>query len=343
MIPSRLKQWNQATQERVSLTSTVLRNMRSIKMTGSTPEVSQTLLDSRTHELDRSAHFRWFVAFMNLFGAQPKLLSAPFAFVLFVYSDDFFSEGGLSAARAFTTLSLLELLTTPMGKVLQSLPHITAAFGCLERIRDYLLLDDDDDDSAGGDSSSSLGSRTGVSRSETQEGAGNHATAVDSEGPVVDFESVSLRYKPDSPEVIKNATFRIPKGSLVVIAGPAGAGKTTLLRAIVGELSPSAGTLNRKYDEMAYCQQSAWIANTTVRRNIVGRSPDGDEKWYRTVCSACALDEDIASFPDGDGWMVGSGGITLSGGQKQRLVCFQSGLAQSLLSFMELEIADGSN
>lgn len=324
MIPSRLKQWNQATQERVALTSTVLRNMRSIKMTGTTQEVSQALLDSRTHELDRSAHFRWFVAFMNLFGSQPKLLSAPFAFVLFVYSDEFFSEGGLSAARAFTTLSLLELLTTPMGKVLQSLPHITAAFGCLDRIRDYLLLDDDDDDnSTEGDSSSSLGpsSRVGVSRRETQEGAENNITGEDSEDTVVDFESVSLRYKPDSPEVIRNATFRIPKGSLVMIVGPAGAGKTTLLRAVVGELSPSAGSVKRRYDEMAYCQQSAWIANTTVRKNIVGQSPDDDEKWYRAVCSACALDEDIASFPDGDEWLVGSGGITLSGGQKQRLVC----------------------
>ena len=262
---------------------------------------------------------------MNLFGAQPKLLSAPFAFVLFVYSAEFFSEGGLSAARAFTTLSLLELLTIPMGKVLQALPHITAAFGCLERIRDYLLLDDDDDDdggddSAGGDSSSSMGSRTEVSRSETQEGAENNITGEDSEDPVVDFESVSLRYKPDSPEVIKNATFRTPKGSLVMIVGPAGAGKTTLLRAVVGELSPSAGSVKRRYDEMAYCQQSAWIANTTVRKNIVGQSSD-DVKWYRAVCSACALDEDIASFPEGDGWMVGSGGITLSGGQKQRLVC----------------------
>jgi hypothetical protein len=60
----------------VALTSTVLRNMRSIKMMGMTPDIAATIRDSRTHELNRSAHFRWFVAFMNLFGTLPKLLSA---------------------------------------------------------------------------------------------------------------------------------------------------------------------------------------------------------------------------------------------------------------------------
>jgi hypothetical protein len=119
--------------------------MRSIKMMGMTPDIAATVRDSRTHELNRSAHFRWFVAFMNLFGTLPKLLSAPFAFALFAFSAQFFSEGGLSAARAFTTLSLLELLTTPLGKVLQSLPHLTAAFGCMERIEAYLLLDEQPD------------------------------------------------------------------------------------------------------------------------------------------------------------------------------------------------------
>jgi len=94
LIPARLKQWTQATQDRTSLTSSILSNIRSIKMTGATPEVKSAIQTAREHELDRSAHFRWFVAFMNLFGALPKLLSAPFTFALIVFSStQFVAEG----------------------------------------------------------------------------------------------------------------------------------------------------------------------------------------------------------------------------------------------------------
>jgi ABC-type bacteriocin/lantibiotic exporter with double-glycine peptidase domain len=321
LIPSRLKQWNQATQERVALTSTVLRNMRSIKMMGMTWDIAGTIRDSRTHELERSAHFRWFVAFMNLFGTLPKLLSAPFAFALFVFSAQFFSEGGLSAARAFTTLSLLELLTTPMGKVLQSLPHLTAAFGCMDRIEAYLLLDEQPDVRLLLSPPSPPPSEQNQNSASEKDGTRTiTATAqVSTPAPAVRFINVALLYKPDAAPIIRDANFEIEEGSLVMIVGPVGCGKTTLLRAMVGELAPSQGSLTLTHTEIAYCAQTPWLTNATVRKNVIGQSPEGD-LWYRTVITACALDQDIATFPDGDEQIIGSGGIALSGGQKQRLV-----------------------
>jgi ATP-binding cassette, subfamily C (CFTR/MRP), member 1 len=282
--------------------------MRSIKMMGLTPTVFDTVQNARTHELDRSAHFRWFVAFMNLFGTLPKLLSAPFAFALFVFSSEFFSEGGLSAARAFTTLSLLELLTTPLGKVLQSIPHTTAAFGCLDRIQQYLLLDDHRG-TAGGESP--LCTTTSTSDD----------LAMKENSTVIDFSGVSLRYGTDGKDIIQDLTLQVQTGSLVAIIGPAGCGKTTLLRAVIGELTPAKGSILVKHKEIAYCQQAAWLRNTTVRKNIIGQEPDNDA-WYKTVRAACSLDrdDDLEALPQ-DEETIGSGGISLSGGQKQRLVC----------------------
>jgi len=275
---------------------------------GLTPTVFDTVQNARTHELDRSAHFRWFVAFMNLFGTLPKLLSAPFAFALFVFSSEFFSEGGLSAARAFTTLSLLEILTTPLGKVLQSIPHTTAAFGCLDRIQQYLLLDDH---RGTADGESPLCTTTSTSGD----------LAMKENSTVIDFFGVSLRYGTDGKDIIQDLTLQVQTGSLVAIIGPAGCGKTTLLRAVIGELNLAKGSILVKHKEIAYCQQAAWLRNTTVRKNIIGQEPDNDV-WYKAVRAACSLDrdEDLEALPQDDE-TVGSGGISLSGGQKQRLVC----------------------
>ena len=37
---------------------------------------------------------------------------------------------------------------------------------------------------------------------------------------------------------------------------------------------------------------------------------------------ACLLQQDVAGFPGGDDYPVGSNGANLSGGQRQRVVCF---------------------
>ncbi|CAK7221037.1 hypothetical protein SBRCBS47491_004390 [Sporothrix bragantina] len=313
--PSRLKQWMGATQARVSLTATVLRNMRSIKAMGTTaPQVFETLQAAREHELERSAHFRVLVALMNLCGALPRLLSAPLAFALFVLppGTSFFREGGLTAARAFTTLSLLELLTTPLGTVLQSIPQVTAAKACFERIQDYLFRDDLGDMLAARNTSSSPASDSSSEKTiSAGKGADEGKTATVHEKslqvnvPVFQLENVSLGHASDKSAteeavVVRNLSLTVGEGSI----------------------TPIKGSVSRRHAEMAYCQQAPWLVNTTVRRNIVGPSDDKqvDDAWYKAVRNACALDDVDAQekLPEGDE-VVGSGGAVLSGGQKQRV------------------------
>jgi len=91
------------------------------------------------------------------------------------------------------------------------------------------------------------------------------------------------------------------------------------LNAILGECSSSGGFVHMHSDSVAYCHQTPWILNTTIRNNIIGQS-NFDLEWYQKVVAACALSEDICRMEKGDQTMAGSGGTTLSGGQKQRLV-----------------------
>lgn len=276
----------------------------------------------RTYELNRSAHFRWFVAFMNLFGALPTLLSAPFIFMIFVYSADF-AQHGLSSARAFTTLTLLGLLTSPLEKILKSIPIFTATFGCFDRIQTYLLLDDQTH--AKVLLSEEKRRPTLSSTSSTAD-----VTVVRIEAEKVDqppsravvLDDVTVRYgSGDSAAVLADFSLSLDDGQVVMVAGPVGCGKSTLLKTILGDLVVERGALWCREPEAAYCQQTPWLTNGTVRDNIVGQSLHHvDDAWYCTVKSACGLDEDISGWPDADDTKVGSGGIVCSGGQKQRLV-----------------------
>lgn len=45
------------------------------------------------------------------------------------------------------------------------------------------------------------------------------------------------------PEILRDMTFEIPKGSFQFLTGPSGAGKTTLLRLLLMSLQPTRGTI----------------------------------------------------------------------------------------------------
>lgn len=257
---------------------------------------------------------------MNLFGALPTLLSAPFTFMIFVWSADF-AEHGLSSARAFTTLTLLGLLTSPLEKLLRSIPVFTATFGCLDRIQAYLLLEVHTDVNVLPPQDEQQ--RTPSSTSSSELTSVRILAGKEDRPPscVIALDNVTVRYgSSDSAAVLSNLSLGIDEGQVVMVVGPVGCGKSTLLKTIVGDLVAAPGSLWLRYHEAAYCQQPPWLTNGTVRDNIVGESLDGDDAWYDTVRSSCSLDEDVYSWPDGDNTKIGSAGIACSGGQKQRLV-----------------------
>ncbi|RPD61094.1 P-loop containing nucleoside triphosphate hydrolase protein [Lentinus tigrinus ALCF2SS1-7] len=116
---------------------------------------------------------------------------------------------------------------------------------------------------------------------------------------------------------LKNVNLTIPHGQLVAIVGPVGSGKSSLLEGMIGEMRRTAGTV-RFNGAVAYCPQSAWIQNATVRENITFGQPFDEERYWKAVHDAC-LEADFDLLPNGDMTEVGERGISLSGGQKQRI------------------------
>lgn len=194
------------------------------------------------------------------------------------------------------------------------------ATGCLDRIQKFLLSESriDDRDVQPGllHHSNGRAQMEGNSielQDYQQRNVGNVAVAVKNAG---------IPPSPGSSKILHDINFQIVKESLTMIVGVVGSGKSTLLKAIIGELQCDTGIIEVDAVHMAYCAQTPWLPNSTVRQIICGYS-DGlleDGEWYDTVLYACAFDDDVRLLPDRDDTIIGSRGVTLSGGQKQRLV-----------------------
>lgn len=207
-----------------------------------------------------------------------------------------------------------------------AIPNTIACVGCFERIQKYLLASDRKDqrqvlESPDRSDHSSLDSisKDGIALYDMQP----KPRLPSDIGPsvAVSLHQLSVRPAPEAEIAIQDISIDFEFGTLNVVTGPVGSGKTTMMRAILGELPYDNGSVTVSSTAMAYCPQSPWIINASVRQSICGleREKAGDEEWYQTVVHACALDEDIVQFPQGDESIVGNRGLTLSGGQRQRL------------------------
>lgn len=122
-----------------------------------------------------------------------------------------------------------------------------------------------------------------------------------------------------SKHTLEKVTCAMHQGDLIVISGPVAAGMSTLLKGFLGETPRATGVTLMSELDVAYCDQTVWLQNTTIRDNIIAYS-SFDEALYSEVIYATALDVDLESWPEGDRTLVGSNGAALSGGQKRRIV-----------------------
>lgn len=223
----------------------------------------------------------------------------------------------LDPARIFASLTLFQLLRLPLMLLPLTLGAIADAQNALKRLNDVFEAEV-------------------LTESKTQDAEMDAAvTVVDGDftwdSPPPEVLSKNKRQKalstkpkpvggPESKEKVfqlKDINLAIPEGKLTAIVGPVGTGKTSLLEAMIGEMRRTAGTV--KFNgSVAYCPQSAWIQNATVRDNIIFGRPFEEERYWKAVHDAC-LEADLEMLPNGDLTEVGERGISLSGGQKQRI------------------------
>jgi ABC-type transport system involved in cytochrome bd biosynthesis fused ATPase/permease subunit len=85
----------------------------------------------------------------------------------------------------------------------------------------------------------------------------------------------------------------------------------------------SVTSISKGFTHAAYCEQSPWLPNDTIRNVIIG-AERFDNARFAAVISLCCLTKDIADLEKGNDTCVGADGAGLSGGQKKRIVsrCF---------------------
>jgi ABC-type multidrug transport system fused ATPase/permease subunit len=326
------KAWMDKIQSRVAATAGMLGVMKAIKMTGLTDRLGKKIDDLREDEIRASFVFRFVLVKLVTLSFISQAMNPVAAFGVYILCQRFLGYAIMDTAKVLTSLALLQLLLGPMALLIDALTGFMGAVGCAQRIREYLCTEvrvDDRRHKGSGcepaDLPPALPPRLSVSEAKFGMQLLSGDLPADSlpekeearDDAIVGFHHVSAGWKQDTP-VLKDITFQIPRGKLTMIVGPVGCGKSTLLYTLLGETRIMEGSIDSGFHEAAFCSQSAWITNTTVQQNIIGRS-ELDQAWYATVMDACSLKYDMAQLPRGDQTYVGSNGIGLSGGQQMRI------------------------
>lgn len=265
-------------------------------------------------------------------------------FAAFVIRSRIGGSDPLSVAQAFTSLAIISLITAPALQLLASIPAITASMAAFDRVHKFLTCFNSDGEVDQKFSNQDFGldgngaDKTSASYIKMDTIRAKRNSFNSSDLSMLKVSGACIRPSPTSQFCLQNINLTIKPGKITIITGPVGCGKSTLLKAVMGEVACEKGYVS-VYDDkgIAYCGQTPWLRNTTIRNNICGYSGCNDLKWYHEVLHVCALEEDLASISNADESVVGSQGITLSGGQKQRLA-----LARALYSKKQLLVLDNA-
>lgn len=321
--------WMKGIQTRVSTTSSIISSMKEVKMLGTSSTWLETVQDLRIHELDLSKKFRMLTVYMNLLGNTPSLLAPVFTFGLAILAGH---HGGadqaLSISTVFTSMAIIDLVVGPLARLLFAVPSFMSSIGCFKRIQDFLdKADQKQPARAEADVASTAPPGNGCMRGEDEiELPEVPSHNFDAREALLDAQNVSMALKSEAKTeepkpILQDISIRVMPTSLTIIAGKVGSGKSILLRGLLGELQ-SEGRLRTSPTGAAYCGQTAWLVNASIKHNIIGQN-SLDHEWLDTVVHACDLHQDLHQLPAGHETVVGSKGLSLSGGQKQRVVGLQ--------------------
>ena len=181
-------------------------------------------------------------------------------------------------------------------------------------------------------------------------GADGSKTPAEVKNGSIDFDHVSFKYDPSSPEwILRDVDLHIRSGQTVGILGGTGSAKTTLVSLIPRLYEASEGTvkvggrpvadytMEHLRDAVSVVLQKNTLFSGTIRENLLWGDPHATEEQLWAACRAACADEFLERMPDGLDTDLGQGGVNVSGGQKQRLC-----IARAILKQPKVLILDDS-
>lgn len=240
-------------------------HIKSIKMSGLTQKLFQTLADLRLAEMKAATPFRVIGAITSAIAQIPMMIAPVVAFAMYTAIS---SKTGqvLDATKLFAALSLVILLANPLFFMFETVLDISAALGCLHRMDTY-LSEPPRAEYRSLPSSSSPRSPSDGSQLSSQDvplrDLKRAEAVVVGQTPggdaAIRVESSSLRWNSESSPVLNDLDFSISKGQLVMFVGPIASGKSTILKGLLGELPHVTGNIALSSDRISWCEQSPWL------------------------------------------------------------------------------------
>ncbi|GKZ24293.1 hypothetical protein AbraIFM66951_011183 [Aspergillus brasiliensis] len=279
----------------------VLQGIRQVKLSSLEEKWEGRINDSRGKELHNQWQvYKWELLMFVAYNITPVAVSAACLGTYALLHED------MPASLAFTSVSLLGAIETPLAVLPQILLNATGAQISLRRIERFLRSPDRDVDIAPAD------------------------------GVVLDQATICWNENQYTKcFTLKDMSLTFPSGALSIITGPSGSGKSLVLAAILGECEFLQGCVRRSPSlAVAYVAQEPCLKDGTIRENILYGLPFQQDR-YRRVLFACSLDSDIDNLMLKDETQMDDQGSNLSGGQKWRI-----SLARALYSDAEIIVLD---
>uniref|UniRef100_A0A4W5KXZ1 ATP-binding cassette, sub-family C (CFTR/MRP), member 2 n=2 Tax=Hucho hucho TaxID=62062 RepID=A0A4W5KXZ1_9TELE len=283
--------------KRMKIMNEMLNGIKILKLYAWEPSFQNQVMGIREQELGVMRKFAYLSSVSTfIFSCAPALVSLA-TFAVFVAVD---SENVLDAGKAFTSISLFNILRFPLAFLPMLIAAMVQTSVSKTRLEKFLGGDDLD---------------TNIVRHDP------------SFNTAVSVCNGTFAWEKDAEPVLKNVSLEIKPGKLVAVVGVVGSGKSSLISAMLGEMHSAKGFVNVQ-GSVALVPQQAWIQNATLRDNILFGYPLEDSRFQATL-EACALGPDLELLPGGDQTEIGEKGINLSGGQKQRVSLARAAYSQA--------------
>lgn len=302
------------TDERVKVVSEAMKGIKLVKLYAWELSFVRRILEIRAVEL-------YFIRLMMLMQASCSFLisSLPTSLTIVAFVVYALAGNTLNSAVVFPAIALFNILRPPLLFFPSTIINTARAAASLSRLRGFLTTAE-------------------LDNSPTNEEHAMDQTWMEENDIDIALSNASFSWDPSvstTAITLANASFNVPRGSLVVVVGPTGGGKSTLLAGLLGEVPIVSGHVGlRQGKNVSYCDQVAFIRNETVRGNILFGKPFDAER-YEITLEKCSLKSDLDLLPAGDLTEIGGRGVNLSGGQRARI-----SLARAVYSGAEICLMD---